>query len=127
MSFKAEQVPLEVDVWNVIEGELRTGITDALHLHFFYSVEERAGRVRITHPKNSEIAQTVLELTSQEAEDLLFKIAEDFNFQVHNLVSIQFHLRPNEIPIFTADIQPYVKDVKELDRKKSRLNILTIN
>lgn len=127
MSFKAEQVPLEVDVWNVIEDELRTGIIDALDLDFYYSGAKREGRVRIRHPKDSRIVRTELVLTMTEAEDLIHKLAFTFNFQMHNLVELSFDLRPGELPTFGVEIQPYVKDVSELDNKKSRREPITIN
>lgn len=127
MAMKAENAPLEVDVWNAIEDELNTGLVDVLDLRFSYSARIKTGTVRIRHPKESRIIVTNIELDHEKAEDLVIQLARKFNFQWSNLVKLDFELSPGVVPSFNAVIQPFVSDNNTLDKLKSHTDPITID
>lgn len=127
MTLSVSQIPFEVDVWNVIESELMTGLQDVLDLKFHYSVEKGKGKVKISHPKDSRITTKHIELGKEEAEDLIMVLANQFNFHWSNIVELSFELKPGELPIFTTKIYPVVSDESMLDRMKSRMSPITID
>ena len=124
---EASKIPLEVDVWNVIEDELRTGLQDVLDLRFEYTTEKGNGTVTIRHLKNSLISTEIITLDKVYAEDMIVQLSKRFNFQWCNIVEMSFELKPGELPIFTTKIYPVVSDESMLDNKKSRMNPITID
>ena len=127
MMLEASKIPLEVDVWNEIESELRTGIEDVLDLSFDYSVEKECGSIKIRHPKNSRIATKHITLDKKEVEDLIIQLSTRFNFDWTNIAELTFELKPGEVPIFTTRIYPRVSDESTLDKTKIRMNSITID
>lgn len=125
--FRASQIPLEVDVWNVIEDELRTGLQDVLDLRFDYSADEGSGLVVIRHPGNSRIDTKRIQLDKKEAENLIIQLSTRFNFHWTNLAGLSFALEPGEVPVFTSKFYPRVTDESTLDTTKSRMNPITID
>lgn len=127
MTLKATNIPLEVDVWNAIEDELKTGLKNIIFLDFNYSADRGNARISISHPKGGEIAKKVVELDREQADSFVIKLCERFNIQHYNLNNLQFNLRPCEIPTFFAQVYPYVSDESTLDKSKSRMNPITID
>ncbi len=122
-----QKIPLEIDVWNVIESEMNTGLVDVLDLRFEYSVEKRKGTLRIRHPHQSRISTKLIELDKVQAEDLIMALSSKFNFQWYNIAEMSFELNPGEVPIFNTKIYPVVNDASALDKKKYRSSSITID
>lgn len=127
MKFEASQVPLEVDVWNEIEKELVTGLVDVLDLRFHYSVRNRIARLKIRHPKDSRIETKHIELEQEDAEKLVIRLAERFNFSWGNINELSFELEPGVVPHFNLIVYPYVSDESTLDKTKNRMDSITID
>ncbi|KAA0944084.1 hypothetical protein FQ087_18330 [Sporosarcina sp. ANT_H38] len=125
--FKSNLVPLEVDVWNVIEDELSTGLIDVLDLRFDYSAEKEVGAIKIRHPENSRISTKHIKLDKKQSEDLIIQLSTRFNFHWTNLAELRFELEPGKVPIFTSRFYPRVSDESTLDTTKSRMNPITID
>lgn len=128
MKFKASQLPLEVDVWNEIEADLKTGLKDVLYLRFNHTVDLGCGRVVIKHSENNEVVSKRFEIDNVVSERLVFRLAKRFNFSWHQIYSLTIKLEPGEIPIFNASFYPYVNESSTLNTTKSRMNpIMTID
>lgn len=123
-----KHIPLEVDVWNVIEGELSTGLEDVLYLRFYYSAEDGEGLMVVRHPENSRIAERRIKLSKKDGDDLIIQLSTRFNFHWTNISELSFELVPGEIPMFTSYFYPRVSDESTLDATKSRMMpIITID
>lgn len=120
-------IALEVDVWDAIEDELKTGLKNIIHLDFHYTSLPGSARIIIRHPKNSEIAKTIIELDREQAGSLVVKLCERFNIQHYNLSALNFELRACELPCFWVQLAPYVNDELTLNKTKSRMSPVTID
>lgn len=120
--FKSSLIPLEVDVWNVIEEELKTGIKEILSVGFSYIAETKQTFVVIKHVDGSGP-----DIITPEGENLITKLCERFNIPTQNLNRLNFHLVPGEVPTFLVGLYPYVDDESTLDNTKSRMNPITID
>jgi len=127
MCLNVNNIPLEVDVWNEIEDELRTGLRDVLNLRLEYSAEKRGTTVEINHPANDRISTKRIELNQEDSESLLIRLSDRFNFQWTNIAELSFKLDPGEIPLFTMRFYPRVNDASTLDNTKSRRDPITID
>lgn len=122
MGFKVSNIPLEVDVWNVIEEELKTGITRISSVNFSYAAESKQTVVVIKH-----VEDRTADVFTSDGEGLVMKLCKRFNIPIHNLNRLNFQLVPGEIPTFLVGLYPYVDDESTLDNTKSRMNPITID
>lgn len=120
-------VALEVDVWDFLEEKLRTGIKDVVHLNFSYHSKMGSARVSISHPVNSGIKKSVIELDREKSDELVMKLCERFNISTSNISGLQFELRPCEVPSIWASFVPYVEDESTLNNTKSRMIPVTVD
>ena len=125
----SENLAFEVDVWNVVENELNTGLLDVLDMSFNYKAGDSGAKITIRHPKGSRIETKRIELDREATDNLVIKLAKrfNFNFQWFNVAGISFWLIPGDLPLFNVDFYPCVTDPSTLDGKKSRMNMLTID
>lgn len=123
--YSAENVALEVDVWEVLEDFLDTGIVDVLRVSFV--LEEGLATVEIKHPKDSRINTKVIKLDLDETFRIVSLLGSRFKFGWVNLSRLTFELNPGEVPAFQVRYCPFVDDPATLNKTKSRMNPMTVD
>lgn len=117
-------IPLEIDVWNVLENELKTGLKDILSVTFQYSAHEKRTDIEIIYLLQGDKCKKDLYLPN---DDLVIRLCNTFNIPTSHLNYLQFGLIPGEVPNFTVKLWPFVSDESALDKIKSRMNVKTID
>lgn len=127
VKLSASQIPLEVDVWNAIEKEIKTGIEAVHRVEFTYSVDVNIVVIGISYRQKEHCAHEFITIDNPASEKLVIALCERFNIPTVNLSRLEFTLRPNEIPIFRVDLYPFVNDATTLVENKRRLNNQTVS
>ena len=118
VKLSASQIPLEVDVWNAIEKEIKTGIEAVHRVEFTYSVDADIVVIGISYREKEHCAHEFITIDNPASEKLVIALCERFNIPTVNLSRLEFTLRPNEIPIFNVDLYPFINDASALEEIK---------
>ncbi|GLY12223.1 hypothetical protein [Pseudobacillus badius] len=125
--FKACLVAESRDVWEELEKNLGTGFKNIVHVDFHFWVETHKAHIKISFPKNDEIATEEKELVFPESDNLVEKLCERFNIPFSSIYRLRFDLSPKEFPVFHTEFYPYVKDKSMLNTKNIRRHLATID
>lgn len=124
MGLSPSNIALSIDVWNVIESELETGLLDVSLVILHYYAE--SGDVVLAVNHSVDKGESLL-VRGEKADGLMSAVCDRFNIDTFNLNKMFIKLSPGEVPLFNIHCYPYVDDYTTLEENANRLNAKTIN